>query len=218
MKPLAPLRAVARVALSAAAVAWMLAACSDRSPSAEDGQAGVSAAPAAAAFNGVDITGAAYARELALPDLDGRKRTLAEFKGKVVVVFFGYTQCPDVCPITMTELAAVKAKLGADGARVQPIFVTVDPERDTPEMLRAYMASFGPDFIALRGSDDDVRRVAKEFRVVYAKVPSKDSAHYTIDHTAGSYLFDKQGRVRVFTRYGAGVDKVAADIAQLLRE
>lgn len=202
---------------AAAALALMLAGC-ERAPAPETGSAGVSGAPAASAFNGVDITGAAYARELALPDLDGRARSLPEFKGKVVVVFFGYTQCPDVCPITMTELAAVKAQLGADGARVQPLFVTVDPERDTPEMLRAYMASFGPDFIALRGSADDIRRVAKEFRVVYAKVPSKDEAHYTIDHTAGSYLFDTQGRVRVFSRYGAGADNVAADIKQLLAE
>ena len=122
-------------------------------------------------FKSIDITGANYASSLALPDQNGTPRTLADFKGKVTVVFFGYTQCPDVCPTTMAELAQVKKSLGADGDRVQGVFVTVDPERDTPEVLKAYMASFDPSFVALRGTPEQTAAVAKEFKVFYAKVP-----------------------------------------------
>lgn len=167
-------------------------------------------------FKGVDITGAEYARQLNLPDMNGQARTLADFKGKVVVVFFGYVQCPDVCPTTMTELAAVKKQLGADGARVQPLFVSVDPERDTPDVLKAYMANFGPDFLSLHGTPEQVKAAAAEFKVFYSKVPGKTDSSYTVDHTAGSYLFDPQGRVRVFTRYGSGADALAADLKTLL--
>jgi protein SCO1 len=169
-----------------------------------------------AKFQGVDITGADYAKDLKLPDMSGRPRTLADFKGKVLVVFFGYVQCPDVCPTTLAELAAVKKQLGADGDRVQGIFVTVDPERDTPELLKAYMANFGPDFIALHGTPEQTRQAAKDFKVFYSKVPGKTAGSYTIDHTAGSYLFDPQGRVRVFTRYGSGAAALTADLKQLL--
>jgi protein SCO1/2 len=172
--------------------------------------------PAAKAqFNGVDITGAEYARNLALPDQNGQPRTLADFKGKVIVVFFGYTQCPDVCPTTMVELAQVKKALGKDGDRVQGIFVSIDPERDTPEILKAYMASFDPTFVALRGTPEQAQAAAKEFKVFFAKVPGKTEGSYTMDHTAGSYLFDATGRVRLFERYGGGADALAADIKAL---
>jgi protein SCO1/2 len=169
-------------------------------------------------FKGVDITGAEYARKLALTDADGQARTLADFKGRVVVVFFGYTQCPDVCPTTMAELAEVKRDLGADGARVQGIFVTVDPERDTAALLKAYVANFGPDLIGLRGSVEEVQAVAKEFKVFFAKVPGKTATSYTVDHTAGSYVFDTQGRVRLFTRYGSGAQALKDDLKILLAE
>ena len=169
-----------------------------------------------AQFKGVDITGAEYARQLNLPDMNGQARTLADFKGKVIVVFFGYVQCPDVCPTTMTELAAVKKQLGADGDRVQPLFVSVDPERDTPEILKAYMANFGPDFLSLHGTPEQVKAAATEFKVFYSKVPGKTESSYTVDHTAGSYLFDPQGRVRVFTRYGSGAEALVADLKTLL--
>lgn len=169
-----------------------------------------------ATFQGVDITGAEYARELKLTDQNGRARSLSEFKGKVVVVFFGYVQCPDVCPTTLAELAAVKKQLGAAGDQVQGVFVTVDPERDTAEVLQAYMGSFGADFVALRGSTDETRAAAKEFKVFYAKVPGKTDSSYTVDHTAGSYLFDPQGRVRVFSRYGSGEAALTADLKALL--
>lgn len=169
-----------------------------------------------ASFKAVDITGAEYARELSLQDPDGKTRTLGDFKGKVTVVFFGYTQCPDVCPTTMAELAQVKQSLGADGERIQGVFVTVDPERDTPELLKAYMGSFDPSFVALRGTPEQTSATAKEFKVFYAKVPGKAEGTYTMDHTAGSYVFDAAGKVRLFVRYGSGADALAADLKTLL--
>jgi protein SCO1 len=198
-------RLLARASTLAAAMA--LAACDKVLPGA-----------ARPAFKAVDITGAEYARQLSLTDVDGHRRTLADFKGKVVLVFFGYTQCPDVCPTTMAELAEVKRALGADGARVVGIFVTVDPERDTAELLKAYLANFGPDMVGLRGSADDVRAAAKEFKVFYSKVPGKTDTSYTVDHTAGSYVFDTQGKVRLFTRYGSGAPALVADLKLLLAE
>lgn len=170
------------------------------------------------AFKGVDLSGAEYARNLSLSDQDGRARSLAEFKGKVVVVFFGYTQCPDVCPTTLAELAEVKRSLGADGARVQGIFVTVDPERDTAPLLKAYLNSFDPTFVALRGSEEQTKAMAKEFKIFYAKVPGKTPESYTMDHTAASFIYDPQGRVRVFSRYGSGAQALADDIKLLLAE
>ena len=169
-------------------------------------------------LKGVDLTGANYARELSLPDQDGRPRTLAEFKGKVLVLFFGYTQCPEVCPTTMSELAQVKKSLGPQGDAVQGIFVSLDPERDTPEILKKYLANFDPSFIALRGTPEQTQAVAKEFKVFYAKVPGKTAGSYTLDHTAASFVFDKQGRVRVFERYGADPQDVAADLKALINE
>jgi protein SCO1/2 len=172
--------------------------------------------PRVSTFHGIDITGADYAGHLSLPDAQGRPRTLADFKGKVVVVFFGYTQCPDVCPTTMAELAQVKKALGPDGDRVQGVFVTVDPERDTPAILRAYMASFDPSFVALRGTLEETKAAAKEFKVFFAKVPGKAEGSYTMDHTAGSYVLDTQGKIRLFERYGGGADALTADIKALL--
>lgn len=172
----------------------------------------------APSFAGVNITGAEYARELKLPDAEGRMRSLADFKGKVLVVFFGYTQCPDVCPTTMAELAAVKQQLGADGKRVQGIFVSVDPERDTAELLKAYVANFDADFVALRGTPEQVKLAAKEFKVYYNKVPGKTEQSYTVDHTAASYLFDTEGRVRVFERYGSGAAVLTQDLKILLAQ
>jgi len=170
----------------------------------------------APAFKGIDITGAEYAKELALTDPDGRRRSLAEFKGQVVVVFFGFTHCPDVCPTTMAELALVKRQLGADGQRLQAVFVTVDPERDTPELLKAYVTNFDPGFVALRGTPEETAAAAKHFKVFYAKVPGKTEGSYTVDHTAGAYVFDPQGRVRLFTRHGTGADALLHDIRILL--
>jgi protein SCO1 len=171
-----------------------------------------------AGFTGVDITGAEYGRELALPDVEGHARTMADFRGKVTVVFFGYTQCADVCPTTMAELARIRQAMGADGERVQGVFVTVDPERDKPEVLKAYLASFDPSFVALRGSPEQTAAAAREFKVFYAKVPGKTAASYTVDHTAGSYVFDTKGRLRLFERYGTPSDALAADLRRVLKE
>jgi protein SCO1/2 len=172
----------------------------------------------APSFKSIDITGAEYGRELDLTDADGQPRHLSDFKGKVVVVFFGFTQCPDVCPTTMVELAQVKQALGADGARVQGIFVTIDHERDTAAVLKAYVTNFSPDFVALRGSADETKAAAKQFKVFYAKVPGKTAESYTMDHTAGSYIFDTEGRIRLFTRYGSGAEALTHDLKLLLAQ
>lgn len=207
MKPMCSKRALLRLSVGAL-LAGSLVACDQLG-------LGGSSKPV---FKGVDLTGAEYARSLNLPDLDGRNRSLADFKGKVLVVFFGYTQCPDVCPTTMAELAEVKRSLGADGDRVQGIFVSVDPERDTAALLKAYLASFDPSFVALRGSEEQVKAAAKEFKVYFAKVPGKTPETYTMDHTAASFIFDTQGRVRVFSRYGSGAQALTDDIKMLLAE
>jgi protein SCO1 len=168
------------------------------------------------AFSGIDISGAEYARALSLPDTRGKPRTLADFKGRVVVVFFGYTQCPDVCPTTLAEIAEVKQKLGPDGDQLQTLFVTIDPERDTPEVLAAYVEGFGRDTVALRGTLEQTQAAAKEFKVFFAKVPGKSAGSYSMDHTAGSFVFDPQGRVRVFIRQGGGSEVLAHDVKLLL--
>jgi protein SCO1/2 len=174
--------------------------------------------PGKPSFHGVDITGADYGRKLSLPDADGKERTLADFKGKVSVVFFGYTQCPDVCPTTLQELAEVKKALGADGDKLQAIFITVDPERDTAEMLKAYMGNFDPSFVALRGDAAQTAAVAKEFKIYFKKAEGQTPTSYTMDHSAGSYIFDPAGRLRVYSRYGSGAEAVAADVRSLLKE
>jgi len=189
-------------ALVAAGAGLSLAGCSDKAPS----------------FVSIDITGADYARDFSLADHNGRTRSLKDFAGKVVVVFFGYTQCPDVCPTSMAELAEIRKLLGADGGRLQGIFVTVDPERDTPEVLKAYMENFDPSFLALRpSSPEQLAALAKDFKAYYKKVEGPTPTSYTMDHSAGSYVFDPQGRIRLFTRHGTGAPALAGDLRQLLK-
>ena len=178
-----------------------LSACSDPRP----------------AFKGVDITGADYAKELNLPDQNGQVRKLKDFSGKLVVVFFGYTQCPDVCPTTMQELAEVKRLLGPDGDMLQAVFVTVDPERDTAELLKAYVENFDASFVALRPTQEQLPAIAKEFKIYFKRVEGKTPTSYTMDHSAGSYIFDTQGRVRLFSRYGTGAQALADDFKLLLK-
>lgn len=170
-----------------------------------------------ASYNAVDITGAAYGKALSLTDAEGRTRTLADFNGKYVVVFFGFTQCPDVCPGTLAELAQVKKALGPDGDKVQGVFITVDPDRDTAAVLKGYVTAFDPSFVALRGTPEQIAAVAKDFKVFYQKVPGKEPGSYTMDHTAGSYVFDPKGNVRLFTRYGTGADALTSDLRQLMK-
>jgi len=167
-------------------------------------------------FNAIDLTGADYAKDFRMPDADGKMRSLGEFKGQVVAVFFGFTQCPDVCPTTLAELAEAKKQLGAKGEKVQVVFVSIDPERDTPELLKAYMANFDPRAIALRGSPEQIAQMAKDFKVFYKKVEGKTATSYTMDHSAASYIFDPQGRLRLYSRYGSGPKSLASDIGKLL--
>ncbi len=175
-------------------------------------------APAEKSFQAIDITGAQYASTFSLPDAQGRLRTLEEFRGKVVVVFFGFTQCPDVCPTTLSDLAAAKAELGAAGQRVQGVFITVDPQRDSPEVLGAYVQAFDPSFVALRGDESQTAAVARQFKVVFAKSPGPTPTSYTMDHTAGAYVFDAQGRIRLFTRHGTGQAALVHDLKLLLAQ
>ncbi len=168
-------------------------------------------------FRGVDITGADYAQNFKLQDQFGQTRTIADFKGKAVVLFFGFTQCPDVCPTSMAELAEVKKLLGKDGDKLQGIFVSLDPERDTAPVLKAYMENFDPSFIALRGSLDQTAEVAKHFKIFYKKVEGRTAGSYTLDHSAGSYVFDTQGQIRLYNRYGGGAKPLVEDIALLLK-
>lgn len=183
--------------------------------------AGVSACDqkkSAPVFQGVDVTGAEYARDFSLLDQDGKLRTMKDFAGKVVVVFFGYTQCPDVCPTSMSELAEVKRALGKDGDKLQGVFVSVDPERDRPEILKAYMANFDPTFVALLPTPEQLAATAKEFKIYYKRVDGKTPTSYTMDHSAGSYVFDAQGRLRVYQRYGSGAQALLSDVKALLAQ
>ncbi|MCF8153187.1 MAG: SCO family protein [Rhodoferax sp.] len=196
-----PVRRQAIRACAATLVACLLAACS----------------PDAQKFKSIDITGADYAKGFALADHNGAQRTLADFKGKVVVVFFGFTQCPDVCPTALADLAEVKRLLGPQGDKLQGLFVSVDPERDTPEVLKAYMTNFDPGFLALRPTAEQLPEVAKAFKIFYKKVEGPTPTSYTMEHSAGSYVFDPQGRVRLYTRQAVGAQGLAEDLALLLK-
>lgn len=176
------------------------------------------AGPSRPSFKGTDITGAAFGRQLALTDHNGKPRTLEDFRGKVVVVFFGYTQCPDVCPTTLATLREVREKLGADGSRLQVLFVTVDPERDTQQVLAQYVPAFDPEFLGLYGSSDATARTAKEFKVFYNKAAGSSPTSYTMDHSAGIFVFDPQGQIRLFGSHGYTVDSYLHDIRMLLAE
>ncbi|MFM9885376.1 MAG: SCO family protein [Burkholderiales bacterium] len=167
-------------------------------------------------FKTTDVTGATYAREFALTDHTGTRRTLEDFRGKVTAVFFGFTRCPDVCPTTLAQMKVVLADLGPDAKRVQVLFITVDPERDTSEVLAQYVTAFDPGFIALTGSVDDIKRVAKEFKVFFQKAPGTSADNYSVDHTAAYYVFDPEGRVRLFMRHNTPPADFVADIKLLL--
>ena len=173
--------------------------------------------PDKAKFQSSDVSGASFGHDFSLVDHNGKTRTLADFKGKAVVIFFGYTQCPDVCPTTLAALADAMKQLGPDADRVQVLFVTVDPERDTAELLSKYVPAFDPRFLGLRGDADATARTAKEFRILYQKQPGKAPGTYTMDHSAGTYIFDPQGRLRLYVGLNQGPDVVAHDLRELLR-
>ncbi|TMG91161.1 MAG: SCO family protein [Betaproteobacteria bacterium] len=173
--------------------------------------------PANPRFQASDVTGVAFGRDFKLTDHNGKPRTLADFRGKVVVMFFGYTQCPDVCPTTLSDLAAALQKLGADADRVQVLFVTIDPERDTPELLSHYVPAFNPTFLGLSGDAAATAETAREFKVLYQKQAGSTPGSYSMDHTAGTFIFDPAGRLRLFVSQGQGPQIFAHDIRELLR-
>jgi protein SCO1 len=173
-------------------------------------------APQAPKFTLTDVTGVGFGKELNLTDHNGKPRQLADFRGKVVTVFFGFTHCPDVCPTTLAEMVQVMKALGPDAGRLQVLFVTVDPERDTPEVLRQYVPSFDPSFLGLYGDAEATARAAKEFKVFYQKQPSKNGG-YSMDHSAGTFVLDPEGRLRLFAQYGQGAEALVHDIRILLR-
>ena len=188
-----------RTLLAGASLPWLLA-CGDK-----------------LSFKSIDITGANYAQDFELPDTSGQIRRLADFRGQAVVLFFGYTQCPDVCPTTLQELSQARQLLGPLGDRVQGVFVTLDPERDTHDVLRAYMQSFDAANVALVPNAEQLAQAAKNFKVYYKKTEGKTPTSYTMDHTAASFIFDPQGRIRLYTRYGLGAQALADDLRLLLK-
>ena len=194
------MRARAKAAVLLVARALALSACSAGTPK----------------FKASDVTGAAFGRDFALTDAGGKPRTLADYRGKVVVLFFGYTQCPDVCPTTLSALAETMKTLGADADRVQVVFVTVDPDRDTGELLSSYVSAFNPSFVGLRGDAEAIARTAKEFKILYQKQPGRTPESYTVDHSAGTFVFDQQGRLRLYVGNGQGPEVFAHDIRALL--
>ncbi len=170
-------------------------------------------------FKNIDITGStAFGKDFSLVDPDGKVRTLADFKGKVVVMFFGYTQCPDICPTTLTEMQQVMTLLGPQSDKVQVLFVTVDPARDTAAILKQYVPAFDPRFLGLRPADDAaLEKVTKDFKIYYKKVPGSSPGSYTMDHTAGSYAFDPEGRLRLYIKHAQGPETLAHDLKELLK-
>jgi protein SCO1/2 len=195
------LRAITRIILFFS-LAWVLVAC-DSKP----------------AFKNVDITGSkAFGTNFGLIDVDGKLRTLADYQGKAVVMFFGYTHCPDVCPTTLIEMQEVMRLLGPQAAKVQVIFVTLDPERDTSEVLKLYVPAFNPSFIGLRPANEEaLNRLTKEFKIYYKRVPGLSPNTYTIDHTAGSYVFDPKGQLRLYIKHGQGPEVLAQDLKTILQ-
>jgi protein SCO1/2 len=167
-------------------------------------------------FRSTDITGADYGKTLALTDHHGKARSLDDFRGKAVVLFFGFAHCPDVCPTTLADMAQVVRQLGKDGERVQVLFVTVDPERDTQEVLAKYVPAFDPGFLGLRGDLEATRAVAKEFKVYFEKRPGEAPGQYSVDHSAQSYVIDPQGRLRLFVRHERIAEDLAPDLRTLL--
>jgi protein SCO1/2 len=172
--------------------------------------------PPSEGFRTTDVTGAAFGRDFRLSDHNGKPRQLSDFRGKAVVLFFGFTHCPDVCPTTLAELAAARRDLGAAGERVQVLLVTVDPARDTPQLLSRYVTAFDPSFLGLTGTPEQVAEVAKEFKVIYQKVEGRAPADYSMDHSAGSFIFDPEGRLRLYVSYGQGAEVFAHDLRRLL--
>lgn len=193
------------------------AGCQEKNPTpppqVETAQAASVPAPA---FTNTDVTGLGYAHDFALKDFNGKPRSMADFKGKAVVIFFGYTQCPDVCPTTMHDLGDVMTQLGPSADKVQVLFITVDPERDTAQLLSQYVPAFDKRFVGLTGTLPEIDKTAKDFHVYYQKVPGKTKGSYSMDHTAGLYIYDPEGRIRVFAGNAATMESIVHDLKILL--
>jgi protein SCO1/2 len=200
------------------ALSLTLAGCNDKDKAVAPPSPTALPTPPAAAFTNTDVTGLDYAKDFSLKDFNGKLRTMADFKGKAVIMFFGYTQCPDVCPTTMTDLAAVMKQLGPQADKVQVLFVTVDPERDTPEILSKYVPAFDPRFLGLRGDAAETTKIAKDYKVYYQKQPGKEPGSYSMDHSAGLYIYDTQGRIRLFARDAQDSAAMAHDLKILLSQ
>ena len=171
--------------------------------------------PDAPKLNGMDLS-SMPAGDFQLQDTEGRQRRLADYRGKTVMLFFGFTQCPDICPTALTRALEIKNLLGADAAKLQVLFITVDPERDTPAVLREYVTNFDPSFLALYAAPDALPELAKSYKIYYKKVNGPTPTSYSMDHSAGSYVYDPQGRIRLYNRYGTGAGPLAADVKKLL--
>jgi protein SCO1/2 len=199
-----PLRrrlATAGLLLGGAIAAGSLLGCSEKPPS----------------FKSTDITGADYGKSLTLTNAStGKPVSIEDFRGKVVMLFFGFTHCPDVCPTTLLKAAEVRKQLAGDAERMQVLFVTVDPERDSAEVLSKYVPAFDPSFIGLRGDQAETNKAAREFKVFFQKVPNRDGSSYNVDHTAASYILDPEGRLRLFVRHTQPVEEIVSDLRQLL--
>ncbi|WP_059752342.1 SCO family protein [Thiobacillus denitrificans] len=191
---------------------WLLATCA----MAAFTLAGCQPVPQPPSFQATDITGAAFARDFRLTDHNGQVRTLADFKGKVVAVFFGYLHCPDVCPTTLSDFAAALQQLGPLAERVQVIFVTVDPQRDTPDLLKQFVPAFNPGFLGMYADEETLKQLAHEYKVVYQKTSVKGADDYLVDHSAGTYIYDPQGYLRLLMPYGSSPDAIAQDLKTLL--
>lgn len=191
-----------RAGIAAMAAAALLAGCDGGQPR----------------FKSIDVTGAEYGKSLALTGHDGRARTLADFQGKLVVLTFGFTHCPDVCPTTLADVAQALTSLGRDAERVQVLFMTVDPERDTPARLAKYVPAFDPSFLGLYGDAAATQRVAKEFRIFYDKREGSSPDSYSVDHSAQLYVLDAKGRLRLFVKHESIGADLADDLRTLLRE
>jgi protein SCO1 len=176
----------------------------------------VGCSPQRPEFKGTDITGVEWGKDFRLTDHTGKVRTLADFRGKVVLVFFGYTHCPDVCPTTLADMASVMKRLGKDAERVQVLFITLDPARDKPELLAQYVPSFNPTFLGLYGDEATTRKTAQDFKVFYQKQESASKVGYTLDHSANTLVYDPAGRLRLLFGFGSGVDNITHDISELL--
>ncbi|HEX8956416.1 MAG TPA: SCO family protein [Burkholderiaceae bacterium] len=207
-----------RIASALLLAAFACVGCQEKNPTPppQVDAAQAASAPAAPVFTNTDVTGLGYAHDFALKDFNGKLRTMADFKGKAVVIFFGYTQCPDVCPTTMHDLGDVMRQLGPSADKVQVLFITVDPERDTPQLLSQYVPAFDKRFLGLTGTLPEIDKTAKDFHVYYQKVPGKTKDSYSMDHTAGLYIYDPEGRIRVFAGNAAPMDSIVHDLKILL--